>query len=108
MGQLLKLPVLIHHYLEHHNAVNGVSFAAFLHEHYSDHHNHPSANGEHEKLPFKNCDFSSLQAISFCEPPVSFQFETIKPIAVKEKTSYEIPFYSSLSFSSIWQPPKTS
>lgn len=105
--QLLKLPVLIHHYLEHHDDDGGVSFADFLHKHYNEENSHPSTNNEHEKLPFKSHDLGFTQTTLVFQSPVGFELQTDKPASTKEKISYSEVFYSSSILSRIWQPPKS-
>lgn len=107
IGQLLKLPVLIHHYLEHHDDEAGLSFTAFLHKHYNEVNSHPSPNNEHESLPFKSHDLGVSQTTLVFQSPVCFEFHTRKQIPSKEIISYSEGFYFSSILSSIWHPPKT-
>lgn len=107
MGQLLKLPVLVHHYLEHHDDDAGNSFVDFLHKHYAEQKTHPSANNEHEKLPFKSHDLGFSQTILSYQPPVEFEFKIDKPIPIKENIIYSTAFHSSSALANIWQPPKS-
>lgn len=107
VGQLLKLPVLIHHYFEHHYDGGGIPFADFLYKHYYDEKSHSSPNNEHERLPFKSHDLGFSQTTLVFQSPVAFDLQTDKPIATKEITSYSEGFYSSFISSRIWQPPKS-
>lgn len=107
IGQLLKLPVLIHHYFEHHNGKAGISLADFLDKHYGDDNSHPSPNNEHKKLPFKSHDLGFLQITLVFQPPGGFELQTGKPASSKEKICYTEGFYSSSISSRIWQPPKS-
>jgi len=106
-GQLLKLPGLIHHYLEHHKDDAGISFADFLHKHYDEEKNHPSHNNEHEKLPFKSHDLGFSQTTLVYQPMTGFEFKTDKPASTKGSVNYSTDFYSSSFLSRIWQPPKS-
>lgn len=107
MGQLLKLPVLMHHYFEHHDDDAGVSFADFLHKHYQEEHAHRSNNNEHERLPFKSHDLGFSQTTLVYEAPVSFEFKADKPITAKVNIIYSPAFRPTSVLSRIWQPPKS-
>lgn len=106
LGQLLKLPVLIHHYLEHHDDDAGVTLADFLHKHYDEENAHTSSNNEHEKLPFKSHTFSFSQTTLVFQLPVRFELNPDKPLSTKVIINYSEGFYSSSILSRIWQPPK--
>jgi len=107
IGELLKLPVLIHHYLEHHGDDAGISFFDFLHKHYNEERSHSSSDTEHEKLPFKNTDIGFSQITLIHQPPILFEIKTDKPISTKENIIYSTAFHSSSHLSRIWQPPKS-
>ena len=107
MGELLKLPVLIHHYLEHHDDA-GISFADFLHKHYDEENSHPSPNNEHEKLPFKSHDLGFSQTTLVLQSPAVFELKIGNLLSTKINISYSEGFYSSSILSRIWQPPKSS
>lgn len=106
MGQLLKLSVLIHHYLEHHDDDEGVFFVNFLHKHYDEENSHPSPNNEHEKLPFKSHNLGISQATFIYQPPVGFELQIEKPISTKVNIIYSTAFHPTSILSRIWQPPK--
>ena len=107
IGQLLKLPVLIHHYLEHHDDDAGISLTDFLHKHYDEENSHPSPNNEHERLPFKSHDLGFSQTTLVFQSLVGFEFKNVKPVSTKISINYSEGFYSSSILSRIWQPPKS-
>lgn len=108
LGQLLKLPGLLHHYIVHNEEEdNSTSFIAFLYEHYAEESSHSSSNNEHQKLPFKSVDFSFAQANFICELPFIFKIKPDRIIPSKENIPYSEVFYSSSLSSNIWQPPKS-
>jgi len=107
MGQLLKLPILIHHYVEHHDDDDGISLADFLHKHYGEENSHPSPNNEHEKLPFKSHDLGFSQTTLVFQSPVGFELKRDNPVSTKISIGYSEGFYSSSILSRIWQPPKS-
>jgi hypothetical protein len=106
LGQLLKLPVLVHHYLEHHDDDAG-TFANFLHKHYDEENSHPSPNSEHEKLPFKCHDLGFSQATFIYQSPFGFEIKNYRPVQSKQRAVYSVSFHSSYILSRIWQPPKS-
>ncbi len=107
LGQLLKLPVLIHHYADHHDDDDSTSFADFLQKHYSEEKSHPSENNEHEKLPFKSQDLGFSQTTLVYQSPQGFEFHTNKPLATQPTLIFSTAFHSSPHLSRIWQPPKS-
>ena len=57
LHQLLKLPDLIHHFLEHRTQEPNETITEFLVEHYSDTQNHSKTDQhDHDNLPFKTND----------------------------------------------------
>jgi hypothetical protein len=58
VGQFLKLPLLIEHFIKHQKQ-DGVSLFGFLQDHYSPDHNDADVP-EDEQLPFKNITFYSI------------------------------------------------
>jgi hypothetical protein len=101
LGQVLKLPLLIEHFVEH-KKESGISLMAFLVEHYSSEHNDADRT-EDEKLPFK----------AIVEPCVGFAIvpNSVKPELISEG---EIPVQNILHdsyilqqhLSSIFHPPR--
>jgi len=57
VGQFLKLPLLISHYIDHYRE-EGQSIYAFFHEHYIHHHESTNKDqDEDNQLPFKTTTF---------------------------------------------------
>ena len=111
IGQLLKLPTLVHHYLEHHDDKNddeyGISFIDFLKKHYNEKDNHSdNAKNDHQNLPFKTIDCGSLNSVIALVQQTVFTLHTTSIISTKNAASYTEQHYTSKSFGSIWQPPK--
>jgi hypothetical protein len=109
LHQLLKLPVLIHHFFEHHKQEPSESFAEFLSEHYITHLDYSDKdNHDHDNLPFKTPDCATAHiSLAFVN---HIQFSVPRPTAFYDKISpiYNGAFYSSAVVSNIWQPPKIS
>lgn len=108
LHQLLKLPVLVHHYLDHHEEGNSASFVGFLYDHYNseksqsdnDHH-------DHQNLPFKT-DCANVHTSLAYTGHQQYSFQHTPPVSVKVNVVYNEVIYFSTSLSNIWQPPKFS
>ena len=101
VGQLLKLPLLIEHFIKHQKQ-DGVSLFAFLDEHYSGVHN--DAELPDEQLPFKNIAFYTIgyTIVAF------FKHSPVKYFKEKKQHFPEYNFtYTSAFLSAIWQPPRS-
>jgi hypothetical protein len=106
LHQLVKLPFLVHHYVEHKEKYNQ-SLAEFLHLHYSTHHENEN-DYKDTRLPFKsheNCVVITLSPF-FVSSPSSFSFNVFSS-ELKSYPLYSDNFSSSAFLSSIWQPPKS-
>jgi flagellar hook-basal body complex protein FliE len=111
IGQLLKLPTLIHHYFEHHNDKDeddhDISFIDFLKKHYNENDNHPSnTKHDHQNLPFKTTDCNSINSVIALVQQTVFTLHTTSIISEKNIAAYTEQHYTSKSFGSIWQPPR--
>ncbi len=103
--QLLKMPLLIEHYIQHKSLNPEMSFTAFLKTHYD----HPVKDSDHDqdqRLPFVS--HASLLSVVFTINP-SLDFHCIEkvcnPIEIK-KTFYKSALYNKEILNSIWQPPR--
>ncbi|MBV2196016.1 MAG: hypothetical protein KUL78_05895 [Flavobacterium sp.] len=104
IGQLLKIPNLIEHYIEHKNELTtaSISFIDFLESHYSKNaENNPE---EHQDLPFKTFEIASTVFVLVNH--TNFQIQPVKAvISSKQKFFYHQSFKSHL-ITTIWLPPK--
>ncbi len=109
LHQLLRLPVLIHHFLDHSNQEPEISFVEFLNEHYSSNQKHSdNSHKDHDKLPFKTLDCSNAHvALAFVNHS-EFSIPTPTTFYDKISSSYYSVIYSSTVIRNIWQPPKIS
>ncbi|WP_449388236.1 hypothetical protein [Chryseobacterium lineare] len=103
--QLLKLPVLIEHYIEHKNLSPEMSFTAFLKVHYD----HPVKDNDYEtdqKLPFVS--HASLFSVVFTvNPSLDFYVkEKVYHTLEIKKTFYKSVLYNKEIVNSIWEPPR--
>ena len=109
LHELLKLPQLIEHFIEHKEAKNEITFLDFLIMHYSSSNDGDNDTDKDKRLPFKSHahseNFSVNAFISFSTIEMK-----IKQILIPQKQykSYFSDFIKSAYLSSIWQPPKLS
>lgn len=107
--ELMQLPLLLSHYLEHRESDSGIGFEEFLVLHYSDHDHEAELPGEHDQLPFHHhhgaaLDHCCLKLItSDPPPPVSF------PDALLDREPVVPPKGGPLSgfLSTLLQPPRS-
>jgi len=102
--QLLKIPLLIQHYMHHRGENTSISFLEFLKIHYTDT-QHPNDNDEREdnELPFK-----SIGNISHVDTPIMQKAAALDHnLFIKEKSFAYYPegFPSHRSFA-IFHPPR--
>ncbi|TXI64558.1 MAG: hypothetical protein E6Q46_06900 [Flavobacterium sp.] len=104
IGQLLKIPNLIEHYIEHKNELTtaSISFIDFLESHYSKNaENNPE---EHQDLPFKTFEIASTVFVLVNN--ANIQIQPVKAVInTKQKFFYHQSFKSHL-INTIWLPPK--
>ena len=109
LHQLLKLPVLIHHFLEHQTQEPNETIADFLVEHYSDTQNHSEPDHHnHDNLPFKTNDCATAHVLIAFENHISFSVPSPNSFKNAGSPIYDGVIYFSVFHSIIWQPPKTS
>jgi hypothetical protein len=106
-GQLLRLPLLVNHYLEHKKAHNELSIGDFILIHYSQQHQ-DGANEEDRQLPFKS-HLECAKLFSIAAPFPNSLDLIIPPTTLRNN---DIPRESApLSAgvrNMIWQPPRHS
>lgn len=111
IGQLLKLPNLIEHFIEHHDHEDehNISFLDFVKSHYNDNHKHSDTDkhDEHQNLPFKTIH-SDLCTVFAFENQLTIWFKKPISIAINTIVPYHEEFYTSDVFICIWLPPKLS
>jgi hypothetical protein len=76
--ELMKLPMLVAHYQEHHNGAAELTLAAFLDLHYADNGHEEADHEGHESLPFHHHHGTSLDACACkvwtSDPPTPVSF----------------------------------
>lgn len=105
IGQVLKFPLLVEHYIEHTSNNPELSLWGFLQIHYSESHKE-EGDPMDEKLPFvSHTHFVSIVAI--VTPTPILKIERIKFNTLDNKIhAFNEDEVESSYLSSIWQPPK--
>jgi hypothetical protein len=103
IGQLLKFPNLIEHYVDHKkvSGSNSILFIDYLVLHYSK---NVENNLDHQDLPFKTFDTSTCSLFVFTN--FNYQISVVKSwVSTQKIFLYSESFQSNL-IDSIWLPPK--
>jgi hypothetical protein len=105
LGQVLKFPLLVEHYIEHTSHNPELTLWGFLQIHYSESHKE-EGDPMDEKLPFvTHTHFISIVAI--VAPTPILKIERIKFNTLDNKIhAFNEDQIESNYLSSIWQPPK--
>jgi hypothetical protein len=101
MKELMRLPILVEHYLEHRELVPEMSFLQFLAMHYKTDVPHDATD---MKLPFKECS-QSCACPTFMTPDQRLPVDGV----VTESPKYSIEYVSFIPSSGpdeIFQPPR--
>lgn len=105
LGELIKLPLMVEHYMEHKERNSNLTIFEFLCIHYQGQ-DVPDADYDKDmKLPFKS--YTSICSVVFF--PLIQEYKPIQKISstYKKQNLYTYSFsYSSIYHSSIWQPPR--
>lgn len=105
LGELIKLPLLVEHYMEHKQQNSNLTILNFLHIHYQAQHVFDADYDKDMKLPFKS--HTPISSVVFY--PLIQEYKTIQKVDFKYKKEFLYTYsfsYSSISLSSIWQPPR--
>jgi len=103
-SELLKLPILFEHYLEHKKTTE-ISFLGYLRMHYSTNHPVDEDYSKDQQLPFRKIDLSQISTTIGL--PVQSNVElTPELVMVLEQYIEFSPSVSSHKLSEIWQPPR--
>lgn len=108
LGELFRLPTLIHHFNEHKIWDENDSFIDFIESHYSTQINHPDdEHNDHENLPFKSNYSQVLPLITTVCSKHSFEINTPEFLYNTEDffTKYTFNYVNSY-LENIWQPPR--
>lgn len=106
-NQLMKLPLLIEHFLEHKEKDDNLSLWKFLNMHYAYNSAKDSDYAKDTKLPFKSHN-AFVNSIIIAYIPSNSSSLDSKPIYIEQNnySDFVEDLNASAYFSSIWQPPK--
>jgi len=106
VGQLVKIPFLVQHYLEHKAENAGISLLTFLRIHYNEKKEKDSDYEKDMQLPFKVIDNSTLTLVNNL-PPQKMEFK-VKPTVddYTFHTPYHPVFTAQTACGDIFQPPR--
>jgi len=106
--QLVKLPCLVQHFLEHREQDRNISLWRFLAMHYADKDIRDNDYDRDMRLPFKTHDGCTTASISVFTPQ-QFYTEIDRPASFETKQFpvQEVNFIASHYLSNIWQPPRS-
>lgn len=108
LHQLLKIPALVHHYLEHQKNDSEITLREFIKIHYFSGNPIDEDYESDQKLPFKNICMENTMLVSLEPPTHAFSIESQAENAFLKKLkigSYTDNFLNSIAYSSIWRPP---
>lgn len=108
LHQLLKVPSLFEHYLEHKTKNQNITFADFIYLHYSQESDNDGDTSKDMKLPFKShsCSVFSVNFVPLTEVQCSSLY-TFLEITTRKSVNNNYTFLvSSSHLKAIWQPPQ--
>ena len=108
MHELLKMPLLIDHFIEHRSESAGLSFWDFISLHYGQGEVRPPDYDKDMKLPFKSTpEITCTASLIALIPDLQSGEITHHPENARQRVSQKDHILSDDFPSCIWQPPKT-
>lgn len=105
LHEIVKLPVLVSHYLEHKEQDEEMSLLAFLKIHYFD--NVVDSDFDRDmQLPFKHCSSPMFFVFTLITSKVQIELRSVLAEHKDILTGYVNPFLKTDFRQNIWQPPK--
>ena len=108
LHEVLKVPLLLEHYMLHKQEDKNQSFLTFLYKHYVLVQDHFHLQNDHDGLPLKTKDCIKYNPgiVSFLVIPYARLQEA--PYQLKQRIFFKKVFLSNLNQGNIWQPPQIS
>ena len=108
LHEVLKVPLLLEHYILHKQEDKNQSFLTFIYKHYVSVQDHFHLQNDHDGLPLKTKD-----CIKYNPGIVSFlliHYARLQevPYQLKQRIFFKKVFLSNLNQGNIWQPPQIS
>lgn len=106
--QLLKLPMVFHHYVDHQQEDPQMSFMSYLVLHYLQHDSHEHDNGAHGNMPFKNTSTDCFAMLTFNGFTAPLWTMIKRPVYFVKNYSYPSSevFTHTDYLNQIWHPPQ--
>ena len=101
VGQLLKIPMLVEHFIKHQTR-DHVPFIAFLQDHYSSDHSDADLP-EDEQLPFKDIPFFT---IGYAIVPGVVKMQVLVSLAADKKVIFTDTYLPQRHLAIIFHPPR--
>jgi hypothetical protein len=105
LPQLLKIPILVQHFLEHKQQDPKTTFWAFIKEHYQGKFEMDADYKRDNQLPFRTANFISNTIVIF-DPPDPIEIPVSVPALKQEFTLFNDDNNPVSSFQDIFQPPR--
>ena len=108
LHEVLKVPLLLEHYILHKQEDKNQSFLTFIYKHYVSVQDHFHLQNDHDGLPLKTKDCIKYNPgiVSFLVIPYARLQEA--PYQLKQRIFFKKVFLSNLNQGNIWQPPQIS
>lgn len=107
LREIAKLPVLFQHFQEHKLLDKGITFSAYLFDHYNS---VPHTDNDAERdnqLPFKSIDLSILLTPAVPQWYYCYFQKPVRLIDRHDTFTYQQSYLLEPSEGKIWQPPKS-
>ena len=108
LHELLKVPLLLEHYILHKQEDKNQSFLTFIYKHYVSVQDHFHLQNDHDGLPLKTKDCIKYNPgiVSFLLIPYARLQEVLYQL--KQRIFFKKVFLSNVNQGNIWQPPQIS
>jgi hypothetical protein len=108
LQDVLRLPVLVTHFIHHNNSGEHIHFREFIAQHYLNHGHQNKDHDQHHDLPFHHGDLNLYQVCFTDALTISYPGDLtgFKIIESKKKIIEKQHFNSSIALFSVWRPPR--
>lgn len=108
LHEVLKVPLLLEHYILHKQEDKNQSFLTFIYKHYVSVQDHFHLQNDHDGLPLKTKDCIKYNPgiVSFLLIPYARLQEVLYQL--KQRIFFKKVFLSNVNQGNIWQPPQIS
>jgi hypothetical protein len=104
-SQLLRIPELVEHFVEHCQGNAHMTWAEFFHMHYEEPEKHADNHPSHHHLPFKSVDSNAHSGPHVIDPFI-IEIPQVSDVSEPLSTSHEDQFCPWQMDSGVWQPPR--